>query len=534
MNASLVASTSLSTQFTEEQIAIGRWVAEGVGHAVVIARAGTGKTWTALKMIPMMLSTSAARYCAITMAMFNAPIAAETKGKLAASDIKAWATTFHAAGWSALLRAFPKTKLSGTDPGQAGYDKWTRIVEALDIPERFRSFARKAASMAKQRAFGLTCRLSDPVQWLKIVTDFSLDESISAEYLDSGLRSREDIIKEGLQWAFKALKKSNELIPEVCDHDDQIYGPLIRDVKCFESDWLIVDEAQDTNPARRLLARKMLKRNGRALFIGDPCQAIYLFTGADNDAMDVIIKEWNATVLKLTMTFRCPQIIVRMAQAFVPDYRAAPTNPEGEYIPLKNSDQFYKEYAKTLTPDTAILCRNTAPLVKAAFRLIALSVPCIVIGKDIGGQIIELVNRWRSIKTLRTLRERLTAYLETETAKLLAAKKDAAADSLNDRVETVFAVIEGLPKDATLDDLKAKVEQMFQKAPKGEQEKKRIRLMTGHRSKGLEEDTIVIIGRKELFPSKFAKTDEQFQQERNLEYVMITRTMRRMIDVPLD
>ena len=320
----------------------------------------------------------------------------------------------------------------------------------------------------------------------------------------------------------------------MCDHDDQIYGPLIRDVKCFENDWLIVDEAQDTNPARRLLARKMLKRNGRALFIGDPRQAIYLFTGADNDAMDVIIKEWNATVLKLTMTFRCPQIIVRMAQKFVPDYRAAPTNPEGEYIELESSAAFYKEYAKTLTPDTAILCRNTAPLVKTAFRLIAMGVPCVVLGKDIGGQIIELVNRWRSIKTLRTLRERLTAYLETETKKLLDAKKEAAADSLNDRVETVFAVIEGLPKDATLDDLKAKVAEMFQPAPKGEQEKKRIRLMTGHRSKGLEEDTIVIIGRKELFPSKFAKTDAQFQQEENLEYVCLTRVMRRLIEVPLD
>jgi superfamily I DNA/RNA helicase len=484
-------------------------------------------------MIPLMLSTSAARHSAITMAMFNAPIAAETKSKLAASDLKAWSTTFHAAGWSALLRAFPNTKLSGTDANQAGYDKWTKIVEELEIPERFRTFARKAMSMAKQRAFGVVCRMSDPIQWMKIVTDFSLDDAIAAEYLDSGLHPREKIIQEGLQWAFKALKKSNEMIPAVCDHDDQIYGPLIRDVKCFESDWLIVDEAQDTAPARRMLARKMLKQNGRSLWIGDPCQGIYQFAGADNDAMDVVIKEWNATVLKLTMTFRCPQIIVRMAQRFVPDYRAAPTNPEGEYLDLKQDD-FYKTYAKTLTPDTAILCRNTAPLVKTAFRLIALGVPCLVVGKDIGGQIVELVNRWRSIKTLRTLRERLTAYLETETKKLLAAKKDAAADSLNDRVETVFAVIDGLPKDATLDDLKAKVTEMFQKAPKGEQEKKRIRLMTAHRSKGLEEDTIVIIGRKELFPSKYAKTAEQLQQEDNLLYVTLTRTMRRLIEVPLE
>ena len=227
------------------------------------------------------------------MAMFNADIAAETRGKLAADDLRAYATTFHAAGWSAMLRAYPKIKLSGTGPKQYGAHKWDLIIEKLDIPKTYQSFAHKAMSMAKQRAFGILYRMSDPVQWLKIADDFDLDTLISADYLDSGIRPREEIIKEGLQWAFKALKYSNELLETVADHDDQIYGPLIRDLKLFESDWLIVDEAQDTNPARRLLARKMVKRNGRTLWIGDPKQSIYAFTGADGDAMDIIIKEWQ-------------------------------------------------------------------------------------------------------------------------------------------------------------------------------------------------------------------------------------------------
>lgn len=531
-DVALSSTTSLSTEFTPEQIAVMRWVAEGVGHAVTIARAGTGKTWTALRAISLMLADTGKKYVSVTMAMFNSDIAAETREKLAKDDIKAWSTTFHAAGWSALLRAFPNVKLSGFEPKQAGYDKWTFIVEQLDMPKMFQSFARKAVSMAKQRAFGLAYRMSDPIQWMKIVEDFDLDELISAEYLDSGLRPREDIIKEGLQWAFKALKKSNELLDVIADHDDQIYGPLIRDVKMFENDWLIVDEAQDTNPARRLLARKMLKRNGRSLWIGDPKQAIYGFTGADNNAMDVVIREWRATVLKLTVTFRCPKVVVQLAQEFVPDYQAAESNIEGEHLEF-SWDDFYKKSAKTLTPDTIVLCRNTAPLVKTAFRLIGLGIACMVIGKDIGTGIVDLINRWRSIKTLRTLRERLANYLETETKKLTEAGKDRQAESLNDRVETIFAIVEGLPAGATLDDLKLKVNEMFQKAPKGEQEAKRIRLMTMHRSKGLEENTVVIIGRKELLPSKFAKTAEQFEQEENLEYVAITRTKRVLIDVSL-
>jgi DNA helicase II / ATP-dependent DNA helicase PcrA len=533
--------------FTSQQKSIMLWGVEGTGHAVVVARAGTGKTFTALELVRLLIpATSLAvdRRLSITLAMFNADIKDETNIKINKDGLAAKAVTFHGAGWTSLLRAYPQIKLSGVGPGLAGFDKWDRIVEKLDIPQVYQSFARKAVSMAKQRAFGLAVKMSDPIEWLKIVEDFDLDASISAEFLDSGLKPREDIIKEGLQWAFKALKASNEMLTEVADHDDQIYGPLIRDLKMWESDWLIIDEAQDTNPARRLLARKMVKRNGRTMWIGDPKQSIYAFTGADSNAMDIITKEWHAVTLKLTTTFRCPKVVVRLAQQFVPDFEAGATNIEGTYQTVAN-DEFFKTVAATLSAqkpgsdahfveaETIFLCRNTAPLVKSAFRLIAQGIACHVEGKDIGAQITELVNRWKSVKTLRTLRDRLNAYKESQHDKLMKAGKTRQAESLTDRVETVFAVIEGLPQNASLDDLKAKVGEMFQKTPKGERAPKRIRLMTLHRSKGLEAKTIVFLGRQELIPSKYATKPEQLAQEDNLAYVGITRSMERLIEVRL-
>ena len=524
---------------TPEQIEIMKWIIEGVGHAVVIARAGTGKTWTALRGMRLMLP---ARAC---IAMFNRPIADETRGKLAADEINGDSVTFHSAGWTALRQAYPKCKLSGTGPQKAGFDKWDRIVEIMatqgnEIPAFYQKFAQKAVSMAKQRAFGLaTPRLKDPTifaHWLKLVEDFDLDGLIPEEIFDLQLEmgnDRDTVIKNGLRHAARALIRSNELLEIVADHDDQIYGPLIKNVQFKVTyDWLIIDEAQDSNPARRLLARKMLRPNGRALFIGDPAQAIYAFTGADNDAMDAIIAEWKATVLKLTTTFRCPKLVVRMAQEFVPDYRAAETNIEGEYHNLSNDD-FYKEFAPKLTPDTVVLCRNTAPLVQTAFKLIANNIPCRVIGKEIGGQLVELVNRWKSVKTMTTFKEKLRNYAETQTAKLMEVNKERQADVLNDRVDTVFAVIGGMAADATLNDLKAKIDEMFPKSEKGVEQKKMVRLMTAHRAKGLEEDTVVILGRKELFPSKYATKPEQLVQENNLEYVAITRTKRVLIDVKM-
>ncbi len=165
---------------TVQQADIHRWVFEGTGHAAVIARAGTGKTSTALEAVPLMAPPSD-RTISVTMAMFNADIAAETRGKLVAAGLRAHATTFHAAGWSAMTRAYPKCKLTGIGPKQAGVHKWDLIVEKLDIPQTYQSFAHKAMSMAKQRAFGLIVKMSDPAAWLKIVDDFDLDALISAE-----------------------------------------------------------------------------------------------------------------------------------------------------------------------------------------------------------------------------------------------------------------------------------------------------------------------------------------------------------------
>ncbi len=113
------------------------------------------------------------------------------------------------------------------------------------------------------------------------------------------------------------------------------------------------------------------------------------------------------------------------------------------------------------------------------------------------------------------------------------AGKDRQAEGLSDRVETVFAVIEGLPQGASLDDLKTKVAEMFPaKAAKGEAVEV-IRLMTLHRCKGLEKQTIVFLGRQELIPSKYAKKPDQLAQEDNLAYVGLTRVEQKLIEVRL-
>ena len=53
-------------------------------------------------------------------------------------------------------------------------------------------------------------------------------------------------------------------------------------------------------------------------------------------------------------------------------------------------------------------------------------------------------------------------------------------------------------------------------------------MMTIHKSKGLENDRVFLC-RLDLIPSKFAVTQSQLDQERNLLYVGITRAKRELV-----
>jgi superfamily I DNA/RNA helicase len=55
---------------------------------------------------------------------------------------------------------------------------------------------------------------------------------------------------------------------------------------------------------------------GRLIAVGDPSQAIYGFRGADATAMTDMQREFNMTVLPLSVSYRCSQSVVKEAQKY--------------------------------------------------------------------------------------------------------------------------------------------------------------------------------------------------------------------------
>ena len=486
-------------QPSPQQSDVFKFVTDGRGSAFVEAVAGAGKTTTIVEACHLMRGS-------IAFAAYNKKIAEEIKARTIAEGMSSVAVgTFHSFGFRAWRKVAGGVKIDDKKPDL--------LCDDLCVPEELRSFTKKLLSLGKSSAIGLFGSIDDASLWWKIVDHHDLTETLE-EPKDA---------RFGVQYAQQAITASRDMAHELIDFDDMIYMPVVTGCRVWQNDWLLVDEAQDLNASRRALARKMLRSSGRAIFVGDRHQAIYGFTGADADSVDLIIREFRARQLPLTITYRCPKAVVAAAQEYVQHIEAHPTAPDGAVRDAHEDDLLEFGLGKS----DAVLCRLTAPLVKQAFKFIKAGIACHVEGRDIGAGLAALASRWK-VKSIQALRDRLAVYVERETEKLNAKGQETKAEAVRDRVDTLNAIMDNTK---SLDELNAKIASLFSNDEDGH--RNTLTLSTVHKSKGREWDRVFILGFEEYMPSEFARQPWQVEQERNLIYVAFTRAKRELFLVEM-
>ncbi len=491
----------LSTQ----QAAVVNFVQNGNGSAFVQARAGTGKTSTLIEVLRVLKGEVA--FCA-----FNKAIAEEVAFKVANSGItgKIEVGTFHKFGLKAWSRVHRGVKVEKNKP--------TMMNVACEVPDELRSFVAAIVSHAKNAGIGCEgSRIDDQEFWISIVDHHDMREMLE----DDG------DLEKAITFAIAGIKWSINIAHQFIDFDDMIFMPVLKNVRVWQRDWVLVDEAQDTNSTRRMFARKLLKANGRAIFVGDDRQAIYGFAGADADSIRNIVSGFRCTTFPLTVTYRCPKAVVREANKIVPDLEAHEEAPEGDVRKIVHQELMMQG----LRADDAILCRNTKPLVETAYALIRKGIACHVEGREIGQGLLKLIARW-SVKSVSDLRNRLEAYAEKQCSRLADKGLDRQAESLRDRVDTVLCIMDAHPACTTVQQLRDRIETMFVDGDK--EPRKTLTLSTVHKAKGREWQRVFILGYHQLMPSPYAKQDWQIEQEDNLRYVAITRSQSELIFVNIE
>jgi superfamily I DNA/RNA helicase len=213
------------------------WIKSGEGNAIVQARAGSGKTTTALHAMNSMKGS------VISMTL-NKKNAVELQTKIQQMGmVHAKGSTFHAEGFANIKKAHGFVKVDNY--------KVNNLVEGYTLkPEQYsaRSFIKGIVSMAKQSGFGCEdCpSISDTKAWIDIAMhyDITLDSEMSME--------------ECIEIAKDVLRDSNRNVKQI-DFDDMVYLPILHNLNLIKYDWIIVDEAQDTNVIRKIMVKRMMK-----------------------------------------------------------------------------------------------------------------------------------------------------------------------------------------------------------------------------------------------------------------------------------
>jgi DNA helicase-2/ATP-dependent DNA helicase PcrA len=183
-----------------------------------------------------------------------------------------------------------------------------------------------------------------------------------------------NLLPQAMAEANKVYEQSKEI-----SFDEMLYIPVKGGMIPRRFDRAFVDECQDLNKAQQEIVFMSVRDGGRMIFVGDPNQAIYGFSGADAFSFENLIERSEAMVLELNICYRCPSSHLDLARAIVPEIEARPGAPEGkiEYIPDE-------ALPKHTTPGSLVMCRLTAPLIQAYFDHVKARKKAQVLGRDIG------------------------------------------------------------------------------------------------------------------------------------------------------
>lgn len=538
------------------------WTRESL---VVNAVAGSGKTTTLLELIRRII----VKGNSVAYTMFNKATVEEMKEKALSQGITSKSLTIstaHSFGLNAIKSKFGfKIKIEG---GKCR-DIYRRLYRSKqDFVEEKTTLG--LVEQAKNAGVGIEWPTGGGKDELggKDHDSVSPDQALWNIINHHNIECEDGVLDDCVRKALRVLDLSNE--DRTCvDFGDMVYWPVLFSIKCEQFDYVLVDEAQDTNTMRRALFRSMLKPGGSLVAVGDRHQAIYGFTGADHDSLDIFVNEFKAKELPLDVCYRCAPHIVTYAQKWVKeikprkstvdaenevedlverlshgDERSEPTVSPKQIRRLAYKDMIkHIERESTTDPDVqptnplgigpgdAFLCRNNAPLIRTCFALLRRSIPCRIEGRDIGIQLIKVVESLHA-STLIDMQARLDNYCDNEVAKALRKEDNYLAEIIRDKCEAISLFIEiGIKHGETPDDVVDRIKELFTDATDKNTPRDLVVLSSIHKAKGREWKRVFLLGREQYMPSRYATQPWQVKQEMNLIYVAVTRAMEELYEI---
>ena len=486
----------MSFKPTSEQQRIFKFIQKRPENIVIEAYAGAGKTTTIVEAVKLLPKDKNIMFLA-----FNKHIQEELKTRLP-EHVRCY--TSHGLGMSAIKRKYgDKIQFD-----EFKVDKHiNKKIKRWGVNEEF-SHEDKFIYLNEMKKLVNLCRLSLTLdkKWIPYVAE---------RYEINKFKKERDVSR--------VLKVLDSITQDrkTFDYTDMVYLPAVDNgLWLFPQDFVVVDEIQDLNRCQIRLIQKMLRKDkvtkkqiGRLIGVGDFFQGIYGFTTADEKSFEWFRNFKNTKILPLSYSFRCSKKVIQHANKLVPEIKALPDAPEGS---VRKGNVL-----EEASDGDFVLCRTTAPLIQLFFEFLTQRKKAVIKGADIGLQIIDLIGKMGSLDDLIIFWEQELVRYRTELSDqgILNPNEHTGYTSLEDKVNTLLFLAK---ISLDIEDLIDKIKTIFTDQLEG------IVLSTIHKAKGLEANRVFIV-RPDIIPLPQTKNNWQMIQEKNLEYVAITRAKNTLI-----
>lgn len=280
---------------------------------------------------------------------------------------------------------------------------------------------------------------------------------------------------------YKAMLDDNA----TCSFGEQVLLPALLDEISFQGyDTVYIDEAQDLSELNMCMIAKIPHK--RLIGVGDRRQAIYAFRGAHNHAVDAMIDKFDMVEMHLSRSFRCKDNIAKHAGI----------------VGIEQGGIVRNGTRGEIQAGDTVLCRNNAPLVRLAIELMKRGLRVCVRGDHTGAGLLEALSKSRKTKKVAELRKFIADPLQF-------------FDTDEDTRELLLCVLDS---HKTV----AKAIDYLQSLKAGKEDAEAVKLMTIHRSKGMEWEKVFVLD-ADIISSE--------EQDPNLLYVAKTRAINKLVYV---
>jgi superfamily I DNA/RNA helicase len=351
------------------------------------------------------------------------------------------------------------------------------------------------------------CTLTEPSDYqaiIKMLRHFGV--ALDENYQDLLLNEAESILIEGPDLAISA---------RLISYEDMLWLPYLWNLQPKQYEWVFVDEAQDLSAAQLNLILKCKRPKGRMLFIGDDNQACYGFAGADCYSFQRIRDTLRGAEFPLSVCYRCGTKILELARELVPHIEPRPDALEGKVESI-----FEDQLPKVVKRGDLVICRLVAPLITWCIELIKKQIPARVKGRDVGKSLTAIVRRVAEFEgfTFAQFPNFLSLYQGHRIQKLKETPySEGQIALLNDKIDGILNCYKRF-NCSNIEEFCEAIEALFS------DQYQAVMLSTVHSAKGLEEERVFILY-PEYLPMKWENQQPwEYQQERNLKYIAITRS----------